>query len=102
MGTLRYHSLPVTYLAYMKLENGQCPDTKCNGQIMCSNGQSCVDPNQLCDTKNNCGDWSDEIGCESSCGDRSEHYDDFGTLGSKPKHQSCLWRIHGRPGKKIL
>ena len=102
MGTLSFHSLPETYLAYMKLENGQCPETTCNGQIMCSNGVNCVDPNQLCDTKNNCGDWSDEIGCESSCGDRSEHYDDSGTLGNKPKHQSCLWRIHGRPGKKIL
>ena len=97
---LQYHFLK-TFTAYMKLENGKCPEKKCNGRILCNNGLNCVDPNELCDTKNNCGDWSDERGCESWCGDKSEHYEMWGTLGNKPKHQSCLWRIHGLPNKRI-
>ena len=88
LGVISYHSLYETHLAEIELQNGECEKTTCNGLIMCNNGNSCVEPYQLCDTYNDCDDWSDEIGCASGCGDQSEHYSESGNLGTKPERSS--------------
>ena len=102
MAKIQYKGLYETYLARIELQNGACPATNCNGKLSCvSDRTQCVEPYQLCDTDNDCDDWSDEMGCASGCGDQSEHFETKSSLGAKPGRSSCLWRIHGRQGKKI-